>query len=174
MEGGIKILIINANYYADVSKNLCLGALLECVKKCNLQIADYEIDIETKLTQGITSFCFTNQKNTCKIEVEIINVAGCLEIPLVLTKQASKNKYHGFVAIGCVIRGQTTHYDTVCSECNGGITRVAIDKSLAIGNAVLTTENLDQANTRARYWMTHHENKGGFAMRACLDIISSY
>ncbi len=176
MEGRIKILIINANYYEDVSKNLCLGALLHCVKQCNLKETDYEQDVNDKLTKGVKSFCFASGDNSIKIEIDIVNVAGCLEIPLMLARQTGngKSKYHGFVAVGCVIRGQTTHYDTVCNECNAGITKIAIEQSLVIGNAVLTTESIEQANTRARYWMAHHENKGGFAMRACLEMISSY
>jgi 6,7-dimethyl-8-ribityllumazine synthase len=105
-----------------------------------------------------------------EIIVEIKNVAGCLEIPLALARHIKTNKYNGYVVLGCVIRGQTTHYETVCNESNRAVMDIAVKNSLALGNGILTTENLSQANQRSRYWMAHHENKGGFAMRACLDI----
>jgi 6,7-dimethyl-8-ribityllumazine synthase len=174
-----KILIINADYYKDISFNLCLGAIRETCIISSLSIVDEKNialaeQVISKMLYDGEKYFSTNSilddNNQHEIVVEIKNVGGCLEIPLALARYSKTNKYNGYVVLGCVIRGQTTHYETVCNESNRAIMNIATENSLALGNGILTTENLSQANQRARYWMAHHENKGGFAMRACLDI----
>ncbi len=174
-----KILIINADYYKNISFNLCLGAVREACIASSLGTIDdknltcVEQVISKMLNDGEKSFSTNNildDNNQHEIVVEIKNVAGCLEIPLALARYAKTNKYNGYVVLGCVIRGKTTHYETVCNESNRAIMSIATENTLALGNGILTTENLSQANQRARYWMAHHENKGGLAMKACLDI----
>ena len=75
--------------------------------------------------------------------------------------------YDGYVALGCVIRGETSHYDTVCNESARGIMELTIKDYLAIGNGIITVENSDQAWARARM---SDKNKGGDAARAALNM----
>lgn len=101
-------------------------------------------------------------------DYEIVSVKGALEIPSVIAIACSESEYIGFVALGCVIRGETSHYDTVCNESARGLINLAIEKKLAIGNGIITVENEEQAIKRADPAML---NKGGFAVEACIDII---
>src|ERR1700689_2915464 len=93
-----------------------------------------------------------------------IEVPGSFEIPAAIALAAAANKYDGYVALGCVIRGETSHYDLVCGECARGIQDLAVREKLAIGFGVLTVENEAQALARARI---DKKNKGGEAVRAC-------
>lgn len=102
-------------------------------------------------------------------------VPGALEIPTAIRMAvrsmdlpAGRRRYDGFVALGCVIRGETSHYDFVCQECMHGIAHLGITYSVAIGNGVLTCENRDQAWKRAA---VDNGDKGGSAARAALRMI---
>ena len=97
-----------------------------------------------------------------------IEVPGSFEIPAAIALAAAANKYDGFVALGCIIRGETSHYDLVCGECARGIQELAL-RGLAIGFGVLTVENERQAMARAR---KDKKDKGGEATRACLAMIA--
>ena len=83
------------------------------------------------------------------VACERISVPGALEIPTAISIAAMTGDYAGYVALGCVIRGETTHYDYVCGESARGLMQLGIDKQLAIGNGILTVENRDQAWARA-------------------------
>ncbi|MGH6967967.1 MAG: 6,7-dimethyl-8-ribityllumazine synthase [Stellaceae bacterium] len=96
-----------------------------------------------------------------------VTVPGAFEIPAAIALAARTRKYDGYVALGCVIRGETTHYDHVCHECARGIQNLALAGHI-IGFGVLTVENVDQAFARAR---VDEKNKGGEAVRACLAMI---
>jgi len=102
------------------------------------------------------------------IEFDIIEVAGALEIPAAIAIAKDSEKYMGFIALGCVIRGETSHYDYVCQESAHGLNLLAINHKLAIGNGIITVENEDQAIARAN---PKQKNKGGFAAQACLQMI---
>lgn len=95
---------------------------------------------------------------------DVITVPGALEIPAVI--KFAKDEYDGFIALGCVIRGETYHFEVVSNESARGITDLAVNYNLAIGNGILTVEDEAQAMMRAKKW-----DKGGFAARACLDLI---
>src|SRR5262245_55666164 len=100
---------------------------------------------------------------------ERITVPGALEIPsAVAMAVASPKKFDGYVALGCVIRGETTHYDTVANESARGLMDLAITHRLAVGNGILTVENDEQAWARAR---VSEMNKGGAAAEAALKMI---
>ena len=106
---------------------------------------------------------------------EIVTVPGALEIPgaIKLAHEADKagrleRNFDGFVAIGCVIRGETTHYDTVCQESARGLMDLAIRHCLAIGNGIITVENEEQAWERAK---PDKLDKGGGAAQACLTMV---
>ena len=99
---------------------------------------------------------------------ERIAVPGALEIPPAVRFASSLHRYHGYVALGCVIRGETTHYDTVCNESARGLMNLAIERGLAIGNGIITVENEEQAWARAR---RSELDKGGGAALAALRLV---
>ena len=104
-----------------------------------------------------------------------IEVPGALEIPTAIRFAlrsmefgAASQHYAGYVALGCVIRGETSHYDYVCGESARALTDLALEHCVAIGNGILTVENRDQAWARAA---VDQKNKGGFAANACLRMM---
>jgi 6,7-dimethyl-8-ribityllumazine synthase len=108
-------------------------------------------------------------------EHDTITVPGALEIPGAIAManasgHAAGPAYDGYVALGCVMRGETTHYDTVAGESARGLMNLALDQRLAIGNGILTVENEDQA--WARVSADRVEDKGGNAAKAALAMIS--
>ena len=104
-----------------------------------------------------------------KAEITKVTVPGALEIPHVISMaEAAKSGFDGYVALGCVIRGETTHYDYVCQESARAIMDLAVNQQLAIGNGIITVENEDQAWARAR---KDKKDKGGFAANATLKMI---
>lgn len=103
-----------------------------------------------------------------RADVEIVEVPGALEIPTAIAIAAESDRYEGYVALGCVIRGETTHYDTVCNDSSRGLTLLGIERRLAIGNGILTVENRAQAEVRAD---PAAMNKGGGAAEAALHLI---
>ena len=97
-----------------------------------------------------------------------VEVPGALEIPgAVALAAASDHAFDGYVALGCVIRGETSHYDTVCNESARGLMDLTIQQHLAIGNGIITVENGDQAWARAR---KTDKDKGGNAARAAMNM----
>ena len=135
------VLIIDAPYYEQFSTQLMEGAL------------------EVLEREGATH--------------DKIDVPGVLEIPAALSMalEAAANggtHYDGFITLGCVIRGETTHYDIVAGESARALMDLSIAECLALGNGIQTVENADQAQARAS---KHDKNKGGGAAQACLDMI---
>jgi 6,7-dimethyl-8-ribityllumazine synthase len=96
-------------------------------------------------------------------DVKRVSVPGALEIPLVLKALAESEDYEALVAIGCVIRGETYHFELVANESGAGVTRVALDHQVPIVNAILTVENEAQAWVRA-------EDKGRDAARVAVEM----
>lgn len=101
--------------------------------------------------------------------VERVSVPGAFEIPAAVAIAADTGAFDGYVALGCVIRGETSHYDYVCGESARGLQDLAIDRRLAIGYGILTTDNDSQAWVRAR---RSEKNKGRDAAMACLAMIA--
>ena len=97
---------------------------------------------------------------------ERVVVPGAFEIPGAIALAA--DHYDGFVALGCVIRGETTHYDYVCGESARGLMDLSVQLKLAIGYGVLTVENEEQAWARAR---RKEQDKGGDVAYACISMI---
>ncbi|MBA2674036.1 6,7-dimethyl-8-ribityllumazine synthase [Ramlibacter sp.] len=96
-------------------------------------------------------------------DIEHLRVPGALEVPVALQALAEKGGYDALIALGCVIRGETYHFELVSNESAAGVTRVALDYQLPIANAVLTTENLEQAVAR-------QDEKGRDAARAAIEM----
>lgn len=80
--------------------------------------------------------------------VDHVMVPGALEVPLALQTMAEKHHYDALIALGCVIRGETYHFELVSNESGAGVTRVSLDYQVPIANAILTTENMEQAVAR--------------------------
>ena len=99
---------------------------------------------------------------------DLIEVPGALEIPTAIGIANRLSNYDAFVALGCIIRGETTHYDTVCNDSSRGITLLGL-QGLCIGNGILTVENRRQAEVRAD---TADQNKGGGAAAAALHLLA--
>ena len=137
-----KIIIINANYYQDISDRLISGA--------------------------------TDYLKENGINYKVVDVPGALEISsainLIINKNNINNNETGFIAIGCVIRGETSHYDIVTNESAAGLTQLSITKNIIVTNSILTVENKQQALDRS---LDDTTNKGYHAAYACnllLDI----
>jgi 6,7-dimethyl-8-ribityllumazine synthase len=141
----VRVLIIEARFYEHISDELAAGAIAA------LQEAGAGFDR--------------------------VSVPGALEIPQALAQAAAAGRiprngsdvgWDGAVVLGCVIRGETAHYDIVCNNANHWLMEVAIRHTIPVGNGILTVENEAQALARAR---GSSEGKGGDAARACLRLI---
>ena len=99
---------------------------------------------------------------------DLIEVPGALEVPTAIGMAGRMAEYDGFVALGCVIRGETTHYETVCNDSSRGITLLGL-QGLCIGNGILTVENRAQAEVRAD---PAAMNKGAGAAAAALHLVA--
>ncbi|MDE3029302.1 MAG: 6,7-dimethyl-8-ribityllumazine synthase [Paracoccaceae bacterium] len=99
---------------------------------------------------------------------ELIEVPGALEVPTAIALAERQANYDGYVALGCVIRGETTHYDTVCNDSSRALSLMGL-QGACIGNGILTVENRDQAVVRAE---VAGQNKGRGAAAAALHLIA--
>ena len=99
---------------------------------------------------------------------DLVEVPGALEVPTAIGIAERMSNFDGYVALGCVIRGETTHYETVCNDSSRGITLLGL-QGLCIGNGILTVENMAQAQARAE---VDGQNKGGGAAAAALHLIA--
>lgn len=138
-----KILIVEARFYEAIADELFAGAA-------------------EALTAADAAF-------------DRISVPGAFEIPAAIefslraqAKDPLAKRYDGYLALGCVIRGESTHYDYVCGECARGLQDIALRHAAPVGFGVLTVENGDQAWARAR---RDKKNKGAEVARACLSMI---
>ena len=131
---GLRVGIVQSRYNKDICDGLAVNCLNELEK---LGVEDQEIFHVT--------------------------VPGSFEIPLALQKMAETREFDVLIALGAVIRGETYHFEVVSNECCAGISRVILDFGIPVVNAVLTTENLEQANQR-------YENKGKEAGRVAVEM----
>ncbi len=108
--------------------------------------------------------------NTYGASYEIVEVSGALEIPLAIKLGISRREkpFDAYLALGCVIRGETSHYDIVCNESAAGITRLSLDHNAPIGNAILTCDTMDQAIVRSD---PDQKNKGADAVQAIMGLL---
>jgi 6,7-dimethyl-8-ribityllumazine synthase len=131
--------------------------------KLLIVVAPYYTDIADDLVAGARAAAMA-----CGAEVELIEVPGALEVPTAIALAERQAKFDGYVALGCVIRGETTHYDTVCNDSARGLMLLGLDGA-CIGNGILTVENRAQAVVRAD---AAGQNKGGGAALAALHLIA--
>lgn len=103
------------------------------------------------------------------VAYEVFDVPGALEIPVLASMLLQNNRsFDGFIALGCVIRGETSHYDIVAEESAKWLLNLSIQYNMPITNGILTVENESQAIARADKLS---KNKGGFAAKACIEMI---
>ena len=125
--------------------------------------------VQARFNESITNAL----AEACRAELVALGVAekhidhfmvpGALEVPVALQAMAEKGGYDALIALGCIIRGETYHFELVANESAAGVTRVALDYQLPIANAVLTTENLEQAVAR-------QTEKGRDAARVAVEM----
>jgi 6,7-dimethyl-8-ribityllumazine synthase len=137
-----RLLIVEARFYDEIADALLAGA------KAAARAAGYE--------------------------AEVVTVPGALEIggALALAARAGlfDSRYAGAVALGCVIRGETTHYETVAEESARALTLLAVRDAIPVGNGILTVETIEQARVRAA---PDDGDKGGDAVRACIALLAT-
>ena len=127
-------------------------------------IAPYYRDIADQLQRGAEAVAVK-----AGAALDRVFVPGAFEIPGAIALAARTKVYDGFVALGCVVRGETSHYDYVCGESARGLMDLTVRRRLAIGYGILTVENLAQAEARAD---PGGGDKGGEATRAALAMIA--
>jgi 6,7-dimethyl-8-ribityllumazine synthase len=141
----------------------------------NFTVPPHVLILEARFYDSINDMLVEGAKNTLakfNATYEIITVPGALEIPAALQFAATRKtgrSFDAFVALGCVIRGETSHYETVCNESARGLIDVSLRHNLAVGNGILTVENDTQAIARADL---HQMDKGGGAVVAALSMLA--
>ena len=137
-------------------------------KRILLVCSPYYRDITSNLIKGASDLLESNS-----VDYNILNVPGALEIApaikLVLDKSLKKPFFDGFVALGCVIKGETYHFEIVANESSRALTDLSINYSIPIGNGILTVSDKDQAIKRSD---PKQLNKGAGAALACLSLIN--
>jgi len=128
--------------------------------------------IEARYYEAINDGLLNGAKSALEeagVTYDVVTVPGALEIPATLKFAAEgKKPYDAYVVLGCVIRGETTHYDIVCDESARGVYDLVMKHGLALGNGIITVENDEQAEVRADIG---RKNKGGEAARAALHML---
>lgn len=102
------------------------------------------------------------------LECEVIDVPGVFELPAAISMAIASEQFDAYIALGCVIRGETTHYDYVCNESARGLNDLALKHNVAIGYGVITAENRQQANVRAD---KNQKNVAGKAANAAIVML---
>ena len=131
--------------------------------KLLIVVAPYYKDIADQLIAGARA-----EIEACGGTHDLVEVPGALEVPTAIGIAERMSNFDGYVALGCIIRGETTHYDTVCNDSSRGLTLLGL-QGLCIGNGILTVENMAQAEVRAQ---VDGQNKGGGAAAAALHLIA--
>ncbi len=126
-------------------------------------VARFYDDIADALTAGATATL-----KDAGHSYDVVEVPGAFEIPAAIRFALTSGKYDGYVALGAVIRGETSHYDYVCTESARGLQQLALEHEAAIGYGILTVENKAQAEARAAL---EQGNKGRAAAEACLRMV---
>ena len=127
-----KILLLSANYYKDISRELCADALNTLKEHGNVECDD------------------------------MTSIPGVFEIPVLISRNIEK--YDGFVALGCVIQGETPHFKFISKSVTDAIMYISVDYKKPVGNGIITCLNIDQANARGK--------KGAEAAHAVKSILS--
>ena len=137
---GIKVGIVAARFNEFITSKLLSGAL-DCLKR----------------------------ENVAESDIEVAWVPGAFEIPLIASRMAASGRYDAVICLGAVIRGNTSHYDYVCSEVSKGIAHVSLSSGIPVMFGVLTTDNIEQAIERAG---TKAGNKGAECAHGAIEMVN--
>ena len=131
---GLRIAIVQARFNADITDRLA--------NACQAELAELGVPDD---------------------HIEHVQVPGALEVPVLLKALAESGDYDALIALGCIIRGETYHFELVANESGAGVSRVSLDHTVPIANAILTVENMAQALARA-------DDKGRDAARVAVEM----
>ncbi len=106
-----------------------------------------------------------------KFNISILDVPGIYEIPIAIRKNI--NKFHGFIALGCVIKGQTPHFNLITDSTFNAIQNLSIEYNKPIGNGIITAFNINQAKIRSDRSNNKKPNKGSEAANAVISILNN-
>jgi 6,7-dimethyl-8-ribityllumazine synthase len=134
-----KILIINSNYYKNISNDLLKNSL----KKLSSE----------------------------NFHISVVEVPGIFEIPISIRRNIKK--FDGFIALGCVIKGETPHFDLICDSTFNAILKISIMFNKPIGNGIITALNINQALSRSKILNKKKANKGSEAAKAVISILKN-
>ena len=137
---GIKVGIVAARFNEFITSKLLSGAL-DCLKR----------------------------ENVAESDIEVAWVPGAFEIPLIASRMAASGRYDAVICLGAVIRGNTSHYDYVCSEVSKGLAHVSLSSGIPVMFGVLTTDNIEQAIERAG---TKAGNKGAECAHGAIEMVN--
>ena len=137
---GIKVGIVAARFNEFITSKMMSGAL-DCLKR----------------------------ENVAESDIEVAWVPGAFEIPLIASRMAASGRYDAVICLGAVIRGNTSHYDYVCSEVSKGIAHVSLSSGIPVMFGVLTTDNIEQAIERAG---TNAGNKGAECAHGAIEMVN--
>jgi len=131
--------------------------------RVGIAMSRFNIDI----CEGLLGACVTEllKLGVAKDDIFLATVPGALEVPLALQKMAQSGKFDALVALGAIIRGETYHFELVANESGSGVTRVMLDSGLPVANAILTTEDEQQALVRMA-------EKGADAARVVIEMVN--
>ena len=131
----------------------------------DLRIGIVQARFNAAITDSLAEACTAELRalGVAAEQIRHVAVPGALEVPLALQALAQGGEYDALIALGCIIRGETYHFELVANESGAGVTRISLDHELPIANAILTVENLDQAWARAT-------DKGRDAARVAVEM----
>lgn len=130
-----------------------------------LSIGIVQARFNASITNALAAACIAElQLQGVEVaKIHHVTVPGALEVPVALQAMAETEKYDALIALGCIIRGETYHFELVANESGAAVTRLALDYQIPIANAILTTENVAQAEAR-------QDDKGRDAARVAIEM----
>jgi 6,7-dimethyl-8-ribityllumazine synthase len=131
----------------------------------DLRIGIVQARFNEKLTKQLAQSCIAELETlgVAAKHIRLVTVPGALEVPVALNAMAQSDRFDALIALGCIIRGETYHFELVANESGAGVSRVSLDHELPVANAILTVENETQAWARA-------EEKGRDAARVAVEM----
>ncbi|MFT4967067.1 MAG: 6,7-dimethyl-8-ribityllumazine synthase [Candidatus Deianiraeaceae bacterium] len=178
----IKIAIVSSSFNGFLEQSLVQNSITSCFHDEGIE--DFQVNKENDINHNITqsfkkqtaiediSKDFHGYLSACiqndKYQISLVIVTGALEIPQAINWLAQTNKYDGLLALGCVIKGETTHFEHVCNEVMHGISKLALKTGIPIANSVVTALNKDDAIARV---IAKGKNLGSKGMSTLLKMI---
>ena len=128
-----------------------------------LHIGIVQARFNEDITNALAKACIEELEALGVTSIDHVMVPGALEVPVALQAMAERDDFDALIALGCIIRGETYHFELVANESGAGVTRLSLDYQIPIANAILTTENLEQAVAR-------QTDKGRDAARVAVEM----